>query len=86
MRSSTIKISVREILEKLEEPEKICNDILLYKMSHCTITCLVSFVIVVAMIIMTVMVSNDSFVKSYRDNLPEELQNVDLLLRFSRLL
>jgi uncharacterized membrane protein YgcG len=44
-------------------------------MSHCTVTCLISLVIVVAMIFMTIMISNDASVKSYRDNLPEELQN-----------
>jgi uncharacterized protein YacL len=43
-------------------------------MSHCTVTCLVSFVIVIAMIIMTVMVSNDDFVKSYRTSLPNDIR------------
>jgi hypothetical protein len=44
-------------------------------MSHCTFTCFVAFVIVVAMVLMTVMVSNDPFVKSYRDQLPEDIQS-----------
>ena len=41
-------------------------------MSYCTFTCIISFVIVFAMVIMTVMVSNDEFVQSYRMNLPED--------------
>jgi Ca2+/Na+ antiporter len=43
-------------------------------MSHCTPTCIVAFIIVVAMIIMTFMTSNDSFIKSYRDGLPDDLK------------
>jgi hypothetical protein len=43
-------------------------------MSHCTPTCIVAFIIIVAMIIMTFMVSNDSFIKSYRDGLPDDLK------------
>ena len=43
-------------------------------MSHCTITCFVALVIVVAMIIMTFMVSNDEFIKSYRNNLPDDIK------------
>ena len=44
-------------------------------MAPCTVTCFIAFVIVVAMIIMTVMVSNDSFIKNYRDKLPIDIQN-----------
>lgn len=43
-------------------------------MSHCTITCLIAFVIVVAMVVMTVMVSNDSFIQSYRNQLPNDIK------------
>jgi hypothetical protein len=43
-------------------------------MSHCTITCFIAFVIVVAMVAMTVMVSNDPFIKSYHDKLPADLK------------
>jgi len=43
-------------------------------MVPCTITCFLAFVIVVAMIIMTLMVSNDSFIKNYRDNLPADIK------------
>ena len=43
-------------------------------MSHCTPTCIIAFIIVVAMIIMTFMISNDSFIKSYRDGLPDDLK------------
>jgi hypothetical protein len=43
-------------------------------MSHCTVTCFIALVIVVAMVIMTFMVSNDQFIKSYRDQLPDDLK------------
>lgn len=43
-------------------------------MSHCTLTCIIAFIIVVAMIIMTFMTSNDSFIKSYHDGLPDDLK------------
>jgi uncharacterized protein YacL len=43
-------------------------------MSHCTFTCVISFVIVVAMVIMSIMVSNDKFVQSYRSNLPADIR------------
>ena len=47
-----------------------------YKMaSPCTTTCFIALVIVVAMGIMTIMVSNDSFVQSYRNQLPDDLKN-----------
>jgi len=43
-------------------------------MAPCTVTCFIALVIVVAMVIMTLMVSNDSFIKSYRDHLPTEVK------------
>jgi hypothetical protein len=43
-------------------------------MSHCTITCFIALIIVVAMVIMTIMVSNDPFVKSYRNQLPDDIK------------
>ena len=43
-------------------------------MAPCTITCSVSLVIVLAMVIMSVMVSNDSFVQSYRNKLPDDIK------------
>ena len=43
-------------------------------MAPCTITCSISLVIVVAMVIMTLMVSNDSFVQSYRNQLPDDIK------------
>ena len=43
-------------------------------MAPCTITCSISLVIVVAMVIMSVMVSNDSFVQSYRNQLPDDIK------------
>ena len=43
--------------------------------SPCTATCFFALVIVVAMIIMSLMVSNDSFIKNYRDKLPVDIQN-----------
>ena len=43
-------------------------------MSHCTPTCIIALIIVIAMIIMTFMVSNDPFIKSYRDGLPEDIK------------
>lgn len=43
-------------------------------MAPCTITCSISLVIVVAMVIMSVMVSNDSFVQSYRNKLPDDIK------------
>lgn len=43
-------------------------------MVPCTVTCFFALVIVVAMVIMTLMVSNDSFIKSYRDQLPTDIQ------------
>ena len=43
-------------------------------MSHCTTTCFIAFVIVVAMVVMTFMVSNDPFVKNYRNQLPEDIK------------
>lgn len=43
-------------------------------MSHCTVTCLIALVIVVAMIVMTVMVSNDPFIKSYQNQLPNDIK------------
>ena len=44
-------------------------------MAPCTVTCFIALVIVVAMIIMSLMVSNDSFIKNYRDKLPIDTQN-----------
>ena len=41
----------------------------------CTITCFIAFVIIVAMVIMSFMVSNDPFIKSYRNNFPEDIKN-----------
>jgi hypothetical protein len=41
----------------------------------CTITCFIALVIVVAMIIMSLMVSNDPFIKSYRNNFPDDIKN-----------
>lgn len=43
-------------------------------MAPCTITCSISLVIIVAMVIMSVMVSNDSFVQSYRNQLPDDIK------------
>lgn len=43
-------------------------------MSHCTFTCLIALVIVVAMVAMTVMVSNDPFIKSYKSQLPDDIK------------
>ena len=45
------------------------------KMAPCTITCSIALVIVVAMIIMTFMMSNDSFVQSYRNKMPNDVKN-----------
>jgi len=44
-------------------------------MAPCTFTCFIALVIVVAMVIMSFMVSNDPSIKSYRDRLPTDLQN-----------
>jgi len=44
-------------------------------MAPCTVTCFIALVIVVAMVIMSLMVSNDSFIKNYRDKLPVDIQN-----------
>lgn len=43
-------------------------------MVPCTITCFIALVIVVAMIIMTFMVSNDSFIKNYQSKLPADIK------------
>ena len=43
--------------------------------SPCNLTCFIALVIIVAMVIMTIMVSNDSFVQSYRNQLPEDIKN-----------
>lgn len=43
-------------------------------MTPCTVTCFFSLVIIVSMVIMTFMVSNDSFIKSYRDHLPSDIK------------
>ena len=43
-------------------------------MAPCTVTCFFALVIVVAMVIMTLMVSNDTFIKNYRDQLPTDIQ------------
>jgi len=43
-------------------------------MSHCTVTCFIAFVIVVAMVIMNVMVMNDPFIQSYKNQLPEDIK------------
>ena len=43
-------------------------------MSHCTVTCFIAFVIVVAMVIMNVMVMNDAFIQSYKNQLPEDIK------------
>ena len=43
-------------------------------MAPCNATCFVALVIVVAMVIMTIMVSNDPFISSYRENLPTDLK------------
>ena len=43
-------------------------------MAPCTFTCFIALVIVVAMVIMALMVSNDSFIKNYRNQLPPEIQ------------
>jgi len=43
-------------------------------MSHCTVTCLIAFVIVVAMVIMNIMVMNDPFIQSYKSQLPEDIK------------
>jgi len=43
--------------------------------SPCTVTCFIALVIVIAMVIMTIMVSSDSFLKNYRDKLPVDIQN-----------
>ena len=40
----------------------------------CTITCFIALVIVVAMILMNIMVLNDPFVQSYKDQLPEDIK------------
>lgn len=42
----------------------------------CTITCFIALVIVVAMIFMTIMVSNDSFIQSYKNQLPDDIKNI----------
>lgn len=44
-------------------------------MVPCTITCFFAFVIVVSMIIMTFMISQDDFIKSYRNTLPTDIKN-----------
>lgn len=43
-------------------------------MAPCGVTCFIAFVIVVAMVVMTIMVSNDSFVQSYRNQLPDNIK------------
>jgi uncharacterized membrane protein YkgB len=43
-------------------------------MVPCTATCFIALIIVVAMIIMSLMVSNDSFIKSYRNSLPDNIK------------
>jgi len=43
-------------------------------MVPCTITCFFAFVIVVAMIIMTLMISQDDFIKNYRNSLPNDIK------------
>ena len=43
-------------------------------MAPCTVTCFFALVIIVSMVIMTFMVSNDSFIKSYSDNLPTDIK------------
>jgi len=43
-------------------------------MSHCTLTCFIAFVIVVAMVAMSLMVSNDPFIQSYHNQLPDDLK------------
>jgi hypothetical protein len=43
-------------------------------MAPCGVTCFIAFVIVVAMVVMTIMVSNDSFVQSYRNQLPGNIK------------
>jgi len=49
---------------------------LAYKMAlPCTVTCFIALVIVVSMGIMTIMVSNDSFITSYRNQLPDDIKN-----------
>jgi hypothetical protein len=40
----------------------------------CTVTCFIALVIVVAMIIMSMMVYNDPFIKSYSDNFPDDIK------------
>jgi uncharacterized protein YacL len=43
-------------------------------MIPCTITCFIALVIVVAMVIMSLMVSNDPFIKDYRNKLPTDVK------------
>jgi hypothetical protein len=40
----------------------------------CTVTCFIALVIVVAMIIMNIMVSNDPFILSYKNQLPDDIK------------
>lgn len=48
-----------------------------YKKSQpCTITCFIALIIVIAMTLMTIMVSNDPSIKSYRDKLPDNTKAV----------
>ena len=50
----------------------------------CTITCFIALVIVVAMVIMSIMVSNDPFVQSYKDRLPDDLKTAYLNIAAER--
>lgn len=43
-------------------------------MVPCTITCFIALVIVVAMVIMAFMVSNDPFIKNYQSKLPADIK------------
>jgi len=45
-------------------------------MSPCTTTCFIALVIIVAMIAMTIMVSNDEFIRSYRETMPDDIKKV----------
>jgi uncharacterized protein YacL len=42
--------------------------------SPCTVTCFIALVIVVAMVIMSLMVSNDPSIKNYRNRLPTDIK------------